>query len=92
MTYKILLFIVYSILGILLAFGINLLLNFIFIPDPCYYHSNDGGWLFNLFYELPAWNGFHPSPNTLNYMLTVTAGLVFGIYFAIKKYKRDFSS
>jgi hypothetical protein len=70
---------------IIVTFIFNFLIEQIVIPDPCYYHMNDGGFIFNLFYDLPAGNGGHPWPSNFNYIFTFFIGLTIGIIIQKKK-------
>lgn len=66
--------------GSVLAFLFNFLfLDKILIPDPCYYHSHEPGLLFNIFYDLPAFEGYHPFPSVFNFIFTLTIGAVLGL-------------
>ncbi len=54
------------------------------IPDPCYYHSKETSWLFDIFYATPSWNGDHPTPTIFNIILTLITGGFFG-YFIYRR-------
>ena len=56
----------------------------IIIPDPCYYHSHDTNKVFDLFYELTAKEGYHPTPTRLNVILTLITGGLAGLILGIK--------
>ncbi len=83
---KILIIFGFTILGIFLLFVFNfLILERVIIPDPCYYHSHDTNKVFDLFYELTAQEGYHPTPTRLNVVLTLTTGAIIGLVFGIKR-------
>lgn len=74
--------------GALLAFLLNVcLLEKLLIPDPCYYHSHEGGRLFHWFYDLPATEGGHPVPTKLNMIITLLLGAIGGWLLARKRLK-----
>ena len=67
-------------LGLILY--LTLLFNYLFIEkliikDPCDFH-NDTNWLFTLFYDTPSYNGGHPEPSMLNYIVTFLIGAFLG--------------
>ena len=75
----------YVITGSILSLLFNfLLLDSILIPDPCYYHSHDTGWLFDLFYNITTAEGGHPSPSLFNLVFTIATGGAIG--YAIARY------
>ncbi len=81
------------ILSILAGMGLIFMLNFflienIIIPDPCYYHSHDTNKVFDIFYELPAWNGDHPVPTIFNFIFTLTIGILLGLTLSIYTLKK----
>lgn len=51
------------------------------IPDPCYYHTNDTTFIFDLFYCFPSVEAGHPFPSVLNILLTLITGLFLGFFF-----------
>lgn len=74
------------------ALAFNLFfLDRLFVPDPCYYHTHRGGWLFHLFYDLPANEGYHPVPSILNIIFTaILGGLAgYGIFNLILRKKKQ---
>lgn len=88
-TRKILNRIGFTALGTITFFVLNyFVLERIIIPDPCYYHSHDTTKFFDLFYELTANEGYHPTPTNLNKILTLTTGVITGLTLGLKK-KRD---
>jgi hypothetical protein len=68
-----------AILALFLNFGV---IDRIVVPDPCYYHSHDTNWLFDLFYNITSAEGGHPSPSVFNFIFTITAGAAAGIAFS----------
>lgn len=87
---KILKVIGFATLGAIMFFVFNyLVLERIIIPDPCYYHSHDTTKIFDLFYELTASEGYHPTPTYLNLILTLTAGTATGLIWGLKKKVND---
>lgn len=70
-----------------------LILNFgflqrILIPDPCYYHTNETTPIFDLFYNLPASEGYHPFPTAFNFFLTAAVGIALGLLLKTVIYER----
>ncbi len=67
--------------GMIIVFFLNYgLLEYIIIPDPCYYHGEETTKLFDLFYKFTSDEGYHPSPTTFNYILTIALGIASGIF------------
>jgi hypothetical protein len=72
-----------AIAGAILALIFNFaVIDSIVVPDPCYYHSHDTTWLFDLFYKITSAEGYHPSPSVFNFIFTITAGTAAGIALA----------
>jgi hypothetical protein len=74
--------------GIVFMFLINyLLIEKMAIPDPCYFHSHEPTFIFNLFYEFNANDGYHPTPNDLNLISTTGLGGLIGLllFYKLKK-------
>lgn len=72
---------------------ICILINYLFIekliiPDPCYYHTHEAGKLFKMFYSIPAWNGFHPFPTSINFITTLFIGGILGFIIGKRIIKR----
>jgi hypothetical protein len=89
-TNRILFVIFSSVAGILFVYILNfLILQNILNPDPCYYHTNESNKLFDLFYELTAYDGFHPFPSKFNFIFTAANGFILGITFALSKIKKS---
>ena len=75
--------------GTVLAFVFNFfILDTILIPDPCYYHSHDTNKVFDIFYDLPSSEGYHPFPTKFNFIFTSTIGAIFGLTLSIYKLKK----
>ena len=73
-------------LSIITVYVLNFfILENIIIPDPCYYHSHETNQIFDLFYDLPAAEGFHPVPTRFNLFLTLITGGLTGMIFGIKR-------
>ena len=73
------------LLGIIIMGFLNYcIIEPIIIPNPCAYHINKTGSLFNLFYKIESNEGFHPFPTGLNSILTAGIGIVSGL--ALYKY------
>lgn len=90
MTRQILILTLSAFVGIVLAFFFNyFILDKILIPDPCYYHSHDTNKLFDIFYNLPASEGYHPFPTKFNFVFTTIIGAILGLTISI--YKRKIS-
>ncbi|RYE52165.1 MAG: hypothetical protein EOP48_17035 [Sphingobacteriales bacterium] len=80
--------------GVFIAIGtaVIFLLNYcvfenLIIPDPCYYHNRDTGILFELFFDTPSFNGGHPFPSKVNFIVTMAAGITiswatYNVYFS----------
>ncbi len=85
MTIKRITIISLSILaGVVLTYVFNFfILDKVLIPDPCYYHTHNTNKIFDVFYELTAAEGYHPSPTTFNFILTMTIGAILGLTFSI---------
>jgi hypothetical protein len=58
------------------------------IPDPCYYHTNETNPIFNVFYNLPASEGYHPFPTAFNILLTILIGIGMGMMLHKVIYER----
>jgi len=75
----------FSLISIVVIFIFNyLLLERLIIPDPCYYHSHDATKIFDLFYELTASEGYHPTPTKFNLIITLITGAMSGLLFGLK--------
>jgi hypothetical protein len=61
----------------------GLVMNFIiypiFIPDDCYYHNHDTTNTIELLFDFPAYNGYHPVPSKLGYLIFSVLGLIIGV-------------
>lgn len=71
----------FVLIGIVSCCFLNyFLLENLIIPDPCYYHTGEDEvtWLFDLFYHFPSSEGYHPSPTTFNFVVTILAGAFLG--------------
>ena len=78
------------IIGAAIAYKLNFYtIEDLIIPDICYYHfpQHKPGFLFNLFYDLPDWNGGHPYATNFNFFFTFLVGALPGIVYFIK-YKK----
>ena len=89
MFYRVIILVVYSFFGMVTAFALNWILECIIIPNPRYYHTHEGGNLFNLLHNTPSWNDYYPIPSTLNILITSTVGLIVGLYYGSKRLKRE---
>jgi hypothetical protein len=72
----------------------GLIMNFIiypiFIPDECYYHSHDTTNTVELLFDFPSYNGYHPVPSKLGYLLFSIFGLIAGsLLFRLPKSKEN---
>lgn len=67
---------------ILFMFIYGLIMNFIiyqiFIPDECYYHSHETTTTIEFLFDFPAYNGCHPVPSKLGYLLFSIFGFIVG--------------
>lgn len=80
---KTLLTLISILIGSTVMFAFNyLFLEHILIPDPCYYHNRETTMIFDLFYDLPSREGYHPSPTSFNFLITLIVGAFLGWYFA----------
>jgi len=52
-----------------------------FIPDVCYYHENEMNSFMSLFYSAKGGDNGHPSPNFLNFLVSVLIGGGVGYMF-----------
>lgn len=86
---QIVLVILSALAGAVLVFLFNFLfLDKILIPDPCYYHSHDTNMVFDIFYDLPASDGYHPFPSTFNILFTAVLGAIIGLrlsFYVLRK-------
>jgi len=81
--------VLYSLSGTVLAFIFNfLVLDKILIPDPCYYHSHDTNFVFDLFYEITSNDGFHPFPTKFNFIFTAIVGASIGLTISLYKFRK----
>lgn len=73
------LFLLYMTIVLFATLCLNyLFLEKIIIGDPCVYHVRNTGFIFNLFYDTPAFNGGHPFPTLFNFIFTACAGILTG--------------
>ena len=77
-------FIFFSIIiGVIIFFiALNYILATIYIPDSCYYHVHKTTMIFDLFYDLPAGEGFHPFPTRFNFIISILTGGFLGYKLA----------
>ena len=68
------------LVGLVTTFVLGFMIEGIIIPDPCEYHSKETTWLFDLFYKMISDEGYHPSPTTFNYVVTISLGIALGIF------------
>jgi len=88
-TKTILLGLVLTLPWLVVFFLINRFAQSIFLGDECQYHSGETSWVFDLFYDLPAYNGYHPWPSVFNFTLT----MIFpALYFGYRSAKRFFKT
>ena len=74
--------ILFTISGAVIAFVANyFFIEQLIIPDPCYYHSRETTFLFDIFYSMPASAGDHPIPTIFNFIFTLMAGSFIGYKF-----------
>ncbi len=69
-------------------FVINVFVQSVLLGDECQYHSNGTSFLFNLFYDLPASNGYHPWPSTFNYATTMILPALYLGFRTAKRFDR----
>lgn len=60
----------------------NFMIYPIFIPDDCYYHIHETTKTIELLFDFPAYNGYHPVPSKLGYLLFCVLGLIVGVILA----------
>lgn len=72
-------YLVFCLLGIVLAISLNSGITAVLIPDECYYHNHDMPLLMSLFYAMTPQNGYHPEQNWFNIILTIILGIGLGI-------------
>ncbi|MES2848819.1 MAG: hypothetical protein V4685_07160 [Bacteroidota bacterium] len=79
--------------GMIAAFFANYALLYpLIIPDPCYYHSRETTFVFDMFYSMDSADGDHPFPTTFNLFFTLFIGGVSGFLllgFIRKKIAKD---
>ena len=72
---------------------VNLIIYPILIPDYCYFHNHETSTTVELFFDFPAYEGFHPVPSKVGYLLVGTLGLILGLlFFKIINPKRNGAS
>ncbi len=80
-----------SLFGMITMAFLNFcILDSIIIPDPCAYHGEERGSIFNIFYKMESGDGYHPFPTTFNFILTAVAGIMVGL--AMYKYFKNLLS
>ena len=82
-----LIFAVFIIISVLIAYTINYaLINNIIIGDECAYDTNNikTSAIFNLFYEISSNTGYHPEPSYFNFIFTAFLGIVLGVILSLK--------
>lgn len=78
-----------TLVGVVFATLFNFFfLDKILIPDPCYYHSHETSIVFDVFYDLPSSEGYHPFPTIINFILTFIIGAIMGLIFSLRKLKK----
>ena len=88
MIFKIVKIVGWTFFGVIIVFFLNYyIIEPIVIPDPCAYHGEETGGIFNLFYKMDE--GFHPFPTLFNSMLTVSIGTALG-FMAYQYFKNIF--
>lgn len=72
----------FCIVGMAVALLLNyaVLTPLVFIPDECYYHTNEPGFLVELLFSFDSENGYHTFPNMLNLIVTLILGLIAGVF------------
>ena len=70
---------IFIALGTVAVFSLNyFVVEKLLIPDPCYYHNRETGILFKIFFDTPTFNGGHPFPTAVNFLVTLIVGLLTG--------------
>ncbi|GAL87670.1 hypothetical protein MYP_4900 [Sporocytophaga myxococcoides] len=78
-----------TLTGMAIAFIANFyILEKILISDPCYYHNHKTNIIFDMFYNFPAHEGFHPYPTVFNFIFTIASGGLCGYVFSSKKLRK----
>lgn len=65
-----------AITGIVTGLILQITMEAVLIPDPCYYHARDTTKLFQLFYKLESSEGYHPTPTLLNTISMQVSGIL----------------
>jgi hypothetical protein len=76
-----------SILGIIVSYILFFFLEFLIIPDACYYEMHDTNWFIDLLFVFPGWNGFHPYPSNFQFSLIFGFGIYLAFIFSKKVLK-----
>jgi len=83
-----LLTILLSLPWLVMVFFVNMFMQSVLLGDECQYHSGETSFLFDLFYDLPAYNGYHPWPSTFNYATTMVIPALYLGYRSAKKFAK----
>ena len=66
-----------------------ILVHFVFysilIPDECYYHSHETPLIIDLLFDFPAYEGFHPVPSIIGYILSFGIGIAVTLWLNKKR-------
>jgi hypothetical protein len=63
----------------------NLILQSIFISDPCYYHSHDEPLLIYILFDFPSSEGYHPVATKFGYLIFGFIGYFVGRFISKSK-------
>jgi hypothetical protein len=80
-----------AITGSFLAVMLNyFVIDSLLIPDPCYYHNHgfETSKLFDVFYNFPGSEGYHPTPTLFNTIFTFAFGAFVGLVLSFYIIKR----
>ena len=76
-----------SIPGIIVSNILFFFLEFLIIPDACYYEMHETNWFIDLLFVFPDWNGFHPYPSNFQFSLIIGYGIYVASLFSKKVLK-----
>jgi hypothetical protein len=69
-SYRILMIVTISVVLVVFYHFFNLLVLFpLFIPDYCYFDTHEIPFLVDVFFDFPAYEGYHPVSSVLGYLL-----------------------
>jgi hypothetical protein len=61
----------FGLLWMIPIWFLGMVLQMAWLGDECQYHTSETSWLFDLFYDRSAANGYHPWPTWFNLIISV---------------------